>query len=95
MRFAGRSKGWGIVEFESPEEVNDAQTDSSELQISQLFAKSQTCDKIDAKSLASLTRKCSLQAVAAVNTFNGTDLAGRKIMVREDREDRDVKQYNR
>lgn len=50
----GRSKGWGIVEFESPEE-----------------------------------------AVAAVNTFNGTDLAGRKIMVREDREDRDVKQYNR
>ena len=30
-----------------------------------------------------------------MNTFNGTDLAGRKIMVREDREDRDVKQYNR
>lgn len=50
----GRSKGWGIVEFETPEE-----------------------------------------AVTAVNTFNGTDLAGRKIMVREDREDRDVKQYNR
>ena len=36
-----------------------------------------------------------MQAVSAVNTFNGTDLAGRKIMVREDREDRDVKQYNR
>lgn len=36
-----------------------------------------------------------IQAVTAVNTFNGTDLAGRKIMVREDREDRDVKQYNR
>eukprot|EP00891_Asterochloris_glomerata_P003571 jgi/Astpho2/3571/Aster-06479 len=51
---SGRSKGWGIVEFETPEE-----------------------------------------AVSAVNTFNGTDLAGRKIMVREDREDRDVKQYNR
>lgn len=38
---------------------------------------------------------CCIQAVTAVNTFNGTDLAGRKIMVREDREDRDVKQYNR
>ncbi|CAL8469327.1 g8868 [Coccomyxa elongata] len=51
---AGRSKGWGIVEFETPEE-----------------------------------------AVAAVNTFNGEEIAGRKILVREDREDRDVKQYNR
>lgn len=50
----GRSKGWGIVEFETPEE-----------------------------------------AVAAVNTLNGTDLGGRKVLVREDREDRDVKQYNR
>jgi RNA recognition motif-containing protein len=50
----GRSKGWGIVEFETPEE-----------------------------------------AVNAVNSFNGFELAGRKIMVREDREDRDVKQYNR
>jgi hypothetical protein len=30
-----------------------------------------------------------------VNTFNGTELAGRKILVREDREDRDVKQFNR
>ncbi|KAK9811555.1 hypothetical protein WJX72_005817 [[Myrmecia] bisecta] len=49
----GRSKGWGIVEFESPEE-----------------------------------------AVKAVNTFNGSELAGRKILVREDREDRDVKQFN-
>ena len=95
MRFAGRSKGWGIVEFESPEEVNVVQTDSSELQISQVFAVTQMCVKVRAKSLASSTRKCSLQAVAAVNTFNGTDLAGRKIMVREDREDRDVKQYNR
>ncbi|EIE21682.1 G-strand telomere binding protein 1 [Coccomyxa subellipsoidea C-169] len=51
---AGRSKGWGIVEFETPEE-----------------------------------------AVAAVNTFNGEEIAGRKILVREDREDRDVKQYNK
>lgn len=50
----GRSKGWGIVEFESPEE-----------------------------------------AVKAVESFNGTELAGRKILVREDREDRDVKNYNR
>lgn len=50
----GRSKGWGIVEFETPEE-----------------------------------------AVAAVNALNGSELGGRKIMVREDREDRDVKQYNK
>ncbi len=35
------------------------------------------------------------QAVAAVNTFNGEEIAGRKILVREDREDRDVKQYNK
>ncbi len=35
------------------------------------------------------------QAVAAVNMFNGEELAGRKILVREDREDRDVKQYNK
>jgi len=47
---AGRSKGWGIVEFETPEE-----------------------------------------AIAAVNTLNGSEIDGRKIMVREDREDRDVK----
>jgi hypothetical protein len=33
--------------------------------------------------------------VAAVNAFNGEEMAGRKILVREDREDRDVKQYNR
>lgn len=50
---AGRSKGWGIVEFETPEE-----------------------------------------ALTAINTLNGTDLGGRNILVREDREDRDVKQYN-
>ena len=31
----------------------------------------------------------------AVNKYNGQDLAGRKMLVREDREDRDVKQYNR
>lgn len=37
----------------------------------------------------------ALQAVAAVNAFNGEEIAGRKILVREDREDRDVKQYNR
>jgi RNA recognition motif-containing protein len=49
---AGRSKGWGIVEFETPDE-----------------------------------------AIAAVNTLNGTDLGGRRIAVREDREDRDVKQF--
>ena len=30
-----------------------------------------------------------------MNTFNGEEMAGRKILVREDREDRDVKQYNR
>ncbi|KAI8472980.1 MAG: hypothetical protein J3K34DRAFT_453710 [Monoraphidium minutum] len=47
----GRSKGWGIVEFETPDE-----------------------------------------AIAAVNTLNGVDLGGRRISVREDREDRDVKQ---
>ncbi len=33
--------------------------------------------------------------MAAVNTLNGMELAGRKMLVREDREDRDVKQYNR
>ncbi|KAF8065826.1 haloacid dehalogenase-like protein [Scenedesmus sp. PABB004] len=48
----GRSKGWGIVEFETPDE-----------------------------------------AIAAVNTLNGADLGGRRIAVREDREDRDVKQF--
>ena len=37
----------------------------------------------------------TIQAVAAVNAFNGEEMAGRKILVREDREDRDVKQYNR
>jgi hypothetical protein len=37
----------------------------------------------------------SVQAVEAVNTYNGQELAGRKLLVREDREDRDVKQYNR
>ena len=36
-----------------------------------------------------------VQAVHAVNTLNGTDLSGRKILVREDREDRDVKQFNK
>lgn len=34
------------------------------------------------------------QAVTAINTLNGTELGGRTILVREDREDRDVKQYN-
>lgn len=48
----GRSKGWGIVEFEHPEE-----------------------------------------ALRAVESMNGLEIAGRPIMVREDREDRDVKQY--
>lgn len=46
----GRSKGWGIVEFETPEE-----------------------------------------ALQAINTLNGAELGGRRILVREDREDRDVK----
>lgn len=32
------------------------------------------------------------QALAAINTLNGADLGGRRILVREDREDRDVKQ---
>ena len=36
-----------------------------------------------------------MQAVEAVNAFNGEEIAGRKILVREDREDRDVKQYNK
>lgn len=48
----GRSKGWGIVEFETPDE-----------------------------------------AISAVQTLNGAELAGRRISVREDREDRDVKQF--
>lgn len=53
-RCAGRSKGWGIVEFETPEE-----------------------------------------ALTAINTLNGVELGGRTILVREDREDRDVKQVGR
>jgi RNA recognition motif-containing protein len=48
----GRSKGWGIVEFETPDE-----------------------------------------AIKAVQELNGTELGGRRIAVREDREDRDVKQF--
>ena len=32
------------------------------------------------------------QALLAINTNNGVDLGGRRILVREDREDRDVKQ---
>ena len=35
------------------------------------------------------------QAVRAVEALNGTDLDGRAILVREDREDKDVKNYNR
>lgn len=46
----GRSKGWGIVEFETPEEAAEA------------------CAKM-----------------------NGADIGGRTIMVREDREDREIK----
>lgn len=38
---------------------------------------------------------CVFQAVKAVNELNGMELSGRKILVREDREDRDVKQYNK
>lgn len=51
--FVGRSKGWGIVEFETPDE-----------------------------------------AVRAINELNGIELGGRTIIVREDREDRDVKVFN-
>ncbi|GIL43820.1 hypothetical protein Vafri_1422 [Volvox africanus] len=47
----GRSKGWGIVEFETPEE-----------------------------------------ALHAIQNLNGAELGGRRILVREDREDRDIKQ---
>ena len=50
---AGRSKGWGIVEFAAPEE-----------------------------------------ALAAIASLNGSELAGRKLLVREDREDRDVKAHH-
>lgn len=32
-------------------------------------------------------------SAAAVNSLNGTELGGRRIAVREDREDRDVKQF--
>lgn len=32
------------------------------------------------------------EALEAINKLNGTELAGRTILVREDREDRDVKQ---
>ena len=53
------------------------------------------CSVIYSVLFADGERRVSVQAVTAVNTFNGSDLAGRKIMVREDREDRDVKQYNR
>eukprot|EP01024_Parvocaulis_polyphysoides_P022643 TRINITY_DN20_c0_g1_i1.p3 TRINITY_DN20_c0_g1~~TRINITY_DN20_c0_g1_i1.p3 ORF type:complete len:222 (-),score=55.25 TRINITY_DN20_c0_g1_i1:1579-2244(-) len=49
----GRSKGWGIVEFETPEE-----------------------------------------AVKAVQDMNGKEIAGRNVLVREDREDRDLKDPN-
>lgn len=46
----GRSKGWGIVEYETPEE-----------------------------------------ALLAIQTLNGSEMGGRRILVREDREDRDIK----
>jgi hypothetical protein len=36
---------------------------------------------------------CGLQAAAAISTLNGVDLGGRRILVREDREDRDIKGY--
>lgn len=48
----GRSKGWGIVEFETSEE-----------------------------------------AVQAMNTMNGVEIHGRPIIVREDREDREIKDF--
>ncbi len=41
------------------------------------------------------SRADDIQAVRAVETLNGVDLGGRKILVREDREDKDVKNYNR
>ena len=47
--------------------------------------------------VASLLRQvsCLWQAVSAVQALNGSDLGGRAILVREDREDKDVKNYNR
>jgi RNA recognition motif-containing protein len=46
------------------------------------------------KSAKTFCCKSFYQALAAINTQNGTDLGGRRILVREDREDRDVKQYS-
>ena len=51
---SNRSKGWGIVEFETAEE-----------------------------------------AVTAMNTMNGVEIHGRPIIVREDREDREIKDFSK
>ena len=51
---SNRSKGWGIVEFETAEE-----------------------------------------AVNAMNTLNGAEIHGRPIIVREDREDREIKDFSK
>ena len=34
------------------------------------------------------------EALTAINTLNGVEMGGRTILVREDREDRDVKQVS-
>ena len=102
----GRSKGWGIVEFETPEEVRRrSRTDLSPVhcpsRVASLEAPECSPDsfKMPFRLLCGPALKHVLgghtQAVQAVNTLNGTELGGRKLLVREDREDRDVKQYNR
>lgn len=55
------------------------------------------CAHDDHERLAAVLKALGdlLQAVQAVASLNGTELAWRKILVREDREDRDVKQYNK
>ncbi|KAJ9523440.1 hypothetical protein QJQ45_005336 [Haematococcus lacustris] len=75
----GRSKGWGIVEFETPDE--HSHVDSSRKRTADMEA-------------TIVTMMSTMQAAAAINSLNGADLAGRRILVREDREDRDIKQYN-
>jgi len=107
----GRSKGWGIVEYETPEEVHPSKT-SQNLAIGLNTACAATLPAalcLAQDGILSTTHACcpahpdlipsmpclSMQAVRAVETLNGTDLGGRKILVREDREDKDVKNYNR
>ena len=92
------------MEFETPEEVSPCSPCSAAPHVVEAQAwesRAQpvlpgcSTQRLDMPACAEAGTCCCMQAVSAVNTFNGTDLAGRKIMVREDREDRDVKQYNR